>query len=184
MALGDDREATLELGRQLAGAGQTSSVVVYTADQGQDRSFVSALRAVGSPEQLGAFRDSLLTQIETLPAGPEIRSRVERRSRNDERPLRAPKLGLALVGVIVALFWAASDRDGLSQSAGYQWTLVRGLAAKGELYRVVTANWLHIDTGHLITNSAGLLMSAWLAERVLGWRPTNQLGQFWRKARE
>ena len=52
MALGDDREATLELGRQLAGGGQTSSVVVYTADQGQDRSFVSALRAVGSPEQL------------------------------------------------------------------------------------------------------------------------------------
>lgn len=52
MALGNDRQAALELGRALADDDETGSIVVYTADQGQDRRFVSALRVIGPAEAL------------------------------------------------------------------------------------------------------------------------------------
>ena len=46
-ALGDNREAALELGRKLVDLDVASSVVVHLAQKGQDRHFVSVLRAVG-----------------------------------------------------------------------------------------------------------------------------------------
>lgn len=52
MALGDDREATLEIGRKLAESGVAASVSVHLAHAGWDRRFVSALRAEGPIEAL------------------------------------------------------------------------------------------------------------------------------------
>jgi hypothetical protein len=54
MAIGDDRDATLELGRRLARSGDASSVIVHVAHEGWDRKFVSALRAVGPVDELAA----------------------------------------------------------------------------------------------------------------------------------
>ena len=52
MALGDDREAALEAGRELARSGVASSVFVHVAEEGQDRTFVSAVRATGPSDEL------------------------------------------------------------------------------------------------------------------------------------
>ncbi len=52
MAIGDDRDATLELGRRLAQSGRASSVIVHVAHDGWDRRFVSAIRAVGPVDEL------------------------------------------------------------------------------------------------------------------------------------
>lgn len=54
IAIGDDRDATLELGRRLTRAGKAEAVVVHIAHEGQDRKFVSVLRAVGPSDDLGA----------------------------------------------------------------------------------------------------------------------------------
>ena len=51
-ALGSDREAALELGRKLVDLDVATSVVVHVAQEGQDRHFVSALRAGGREEAL------------------------------------------------------------------------------------------------------------------------------------
>jgi uncharacterized protein (TIGR02118 family) len=52
MALGDDRATALELGRELARSPAAQAVVVHVALPGQDRRFVSALRAIGPVEDL------------------------------------------------------------------------------------------------------------------------------------
>jgi uncharacterized protein (TIGR02118 family) len=51
-ALGDDRDAALEAGRKLAESGAASSVWVHVAHEGQDRHYVSVLRAVGRSSDL------------------------------------------------------------------------------------------------------------------------------------
>ena len=52
MALGDERKAAIEAGRELARSGIASSVVVHVAEQGQNRTFVSAVRAIGPADEL------------------------------------------------------------------------------------------------------------------------------------
>ena len=52
MALGDERAAALELGRELADSGPASSLIVHVAREGWDRHFVSAVRAVGPVDEL------------------------------------------------------------------------------------------------------------------------------------
>lgn len=62
IALGDDREAALELGRRLAREGTASSVIAHLAHEGWDRKFVAALRAAGPVDELAKALEPIGTQ--------------------------------------------------------------------------------------------------------------------------
>ena len=48
--------------------------------------------------------------------------------------------------------------------------LNRTLVLKGEVFRLVTAIFLHADLAHLAGNSIVLLLAGWLLERLIGWK--------------
>ncbi|MEE9282054.1 MAG: EthD domain-containing protein [Myxococcota bacterium] len=61
MAIGDDRDRILELGRRLAHSGKADSVIVHIAHEGWDRRFVAALRAIGRVDELAPAVEPVAT---------------------------------------------------------------------------------------------------------------------------
>jgi membrane associated rhomboid family serine protease len=131
-------------------------------------------RRFGPPERLHVFRAAILLAIDALPAGGDQRARVERRSRSDERSAGVPWLSLALALVMGGLYWATFGNDPFITA--HSWVFTKGLVAKGELFRVVTANWFHGNHAHLASNTGAILLFGYLGERVLGWQPMLGIG--------
>lgn len=120
----------------------------------------------GTPAQLGAFRAAILGALDALPGGSARRAQLEQRSRSDECLLGMPWLSVAVALSIGGLYWASQALLVLP----HRWAFIAGLVSNGDLFRVVTANWLHSDLAHLAKNTTALLLFGWFGERVLGWQ--------------
>ncbi|MGC4115604.1 MAG: rhomboid family intramembrane serine protease [Myxococcales bacterium] len=126
----------------------------------------------GSPEDDGAAS----TPAEPAPpaetaATPGADASPEKPSESDlvnpppassRSPVLAPIAGL--LALMVTLY-ALSGRTTVEvEELGG----VRGWPAPGELYRLVTASFLHFDLGHLLSNAEGLVVYGWAAIALFG----------------
>jgi rhomboid protease GluP len=134
------------------------------------------LAAVGVASELVWLDDSfaLLVPEESVTTaathledyGKESFSREPEPPPMDEHPYAwFGSAGYALVLVIVADCAAGGLLDVDWFSAG---ELVPGLLTSGELWRVVTALTLHVDSGHLVTNLGFGVLFGYLAGQLLG----------------
>lgn len=73
------------------------------------------------------------------------------------------KLGLALLAALAALLLPLLGGDALRLAWRYQ----RDAIAAGEWWRFVTAHFVHLDAGHALLNSAGLVLLWALFARAL-----------------
>lgn len=139
------------------------------------RNFVyPAARFEGGVNALAELRAALRTRIASQPGGEAQLSALDARDARAASVLReAPRVSLALLGLLVAI---------------YAWTYVAGaletpfglvafganvpvLVEAGEWYRLLTANFLHLNLLHIYFNGFGLLVLGLLLERLLGpWR--------------
>jgi membrane associated rhomboid family serine protease len=89
------------------------------------------------------------------------------------RPYGTALLVLLNLGIFLAGPWYLTRWLGLGplRVAGVPLYLALGAdsqaIADGEWYRLITANFLHLDVGHLGTNVAALLLVGWASERRL-----------------
>jgi TPR repeat protein len=77
-------------------------------------------------------------------------------------PAWQPLLGLLAVHAV--LFWASGETTERLRELG----AISGWPRPGELYRLVTANFLHFDLRHLLSNTEGLVLFGWAAIRLFG----------------
>ena len=94
MALGDDRDVTLELGRQLARSDLATSAIAYLAHEGWDRKYVSALRVLGPADELA----KAVAEVGTCGVWRCEFRRVQERARR--WPLGQPSPGVAMLFAI------------------------------------------------------------------------------------
>jgi rhomboid family GlyGly-CTERM serine protease len=73
---------------------------------------------------------------------------------------RRPRLTLMLTAMVALL-------HGLAGAAPELLVFDRAAIADGELWRLVSAHWVHSDSEHLAWNVAGLLVLGWLFEPLL-----------------
>lgn len=80
---------------------------------------------------------------------------------------RLPWLTLGLVTFLTALFWLVGPMSNDSHLGVF----IGGLVSSGEVYRLVTAGFLHTDWPHLANNVVLLLIFGWVVEPIIGaWR--------------
>lgn len=77
-----------------------------------------------------------------------------------------PWLTFGLVTFLTGLFWIM----GPMSDASHMGMFVGGLVSSGEVYRIVTAGFLHTDWAHLANNVVLLLIFGWLVEPLVGAR--------------
>lgn len=133
--------------------------------------FQMGTRAFSDPGLARPFLEDLLKRVESLPGGPLLREKIERRRALAARLQTGRSFatyGIALVLILVFLaelaIGAFGDTDRLLALGANSPTLV----ARGEIYRLATANLLHANLVHLIANLLGLISLGLLLEPLLG----------------
>ena len=133
--------------------------------------FQMGTRAFSDPGLARPFLEDLLRRVESLPGGPLLREKIERRRALAARLQTGRSLatyGIVLVLILVFLVeWATGafgDTDRLLALGANSPPLV----ARGEIYRLATANLLHANLVHLIANLLGLISLGRLLEPLLG----------------
>lgn len=138
----DEEERALELVALVTGA----------ADSGGAARAAEA-EALSSPAPEGNVGSA------ALPEAAEIAA-LEPPSSPD--PAWQPLVGLLAVHAV--LFWASGEATERLRELG----AICGWPPPGELYRLVTANFLHFDLRHLLSNTEGLVLFGWAAIRLFG----------------
>ncbi len=101
-------------------------------------------------------------------------ARLGRRELFRRRLFEPPWCTLALVGVFALVFVQVNMRSSsdLSGEGVFFGAHVGALVAAGDLYRLVTASFLHMDSVHLANNSIGLVFFGWVVEAAIGAKRT------------
>ncbi|MCH7866562.1 MAG: rhomboid family intramembrane serine protease [Myxococcales bacterium] len=123
-----------------------------------------------NPAALELLSAELLRYVSKQPGGASMLHRIDRRSLFFERLLKFPWFSVGLVALFGLIHWFVSNRvdsHGLEGQLRYG-AFVAGLVASGEVFRLVAANFLHIDLSHLLQNSMVCLVLGWIVEASIG----------------
>lgn len=127
------------------------------------------------PDAIVRIAEELKCRISDGPNGPERRAQLKRREELFGRLIRPPRFVISLIVFFVLTFIATdagSNTDSARSAASITSAYVGSLVASGDLYRLVTAGFLHWDLQHLVANSLTLLAFGWVVEAVLGAKRT------------
>lgn len=100
-----------------------------------------------------------------------MKSTTQKKSSKISKPLttrKLPWLTFSLVAFLAGLFWFIGPMTENSNAGVF----IGGLVSSGEVYRIVTAGFLHEDWSHLATNAVLLLIFGWVVEPIIGARRT------------
>lgn len=153
------------------GRGDRARLLVQTAH----RNFVyPAARLEGGANALAELRTALRARIAAQPGGEAQLEALDARDARAASVLReAPRVTVALLGLLVAIYAWTYFAGALSTPFGLVafGANVPVLVEAGEWYRLLTANFLHLNLLHIYFNGFGLLVLGLLLERLLGpWR--------------
>jgi membrane associated rhomboid family serine protease len=123
-------------------------------------------RRFSEPREMALLASLLRERVASLPGGAERiaqMARLDLRVASARRPWVAPALTVACVVAFVlqVIFFPRFEHAG-----AFSGELVRA----GELWRLVTANFLHAGASHLLLNAIGLLVLGGLLESIIGSR--------------
>ncbi|MEM7674389.1 MAG: rhomboid family intramembrane serine protease, partial [Myxococcota bacterium] len=159
-----------------------------------DRTYTLEARLVGGPEVLADIATATQRRIVQHPQSSQWIAQLARFEALDRAALRRPaRASRILVGLCVAVFaiqfmwgaalpsialWFGGDGGNAVGMLPLRWSkmLAMGanapsLVAKGEYFRLATANLLHADIVHAVVNLAGLRVLGPMVERLWGpWR--------------
>jgi membrane associated rhomboid family serine protease len=128
------------------------------------------------PALLAEVAGAVRRRIADLPDGPQHLEKLEARARARQRlALRVPLATLATAALLVLCFglqWVASCVPLEASCEAMALAGAPDRVAAGQVYRLLTANLLHVDVLHLALNLLGLAAAGSLTELVLGWRRT------------
>ena len=140
---------------------------------GANRRFPLLIRRkdlVGGP-LISRLVADLKQHVANSPGGSQRLSDIEQRELFLRRLVRPPWLVLLFVGVLGLLHYLVESRVVSQNSLSgthYFGTAVPALIDAGQIYRLVTAGFLHASLSHLVINSAGLVLFGWVVEAALG----------------
>lgn len=139
-----------------------------------DRTFVYRTGHFVDAEAPLQLREALVARIRARPDGDALLEDLARRARRADdavhRKTRATAVIAAILGLVylVELYTGAIDDRFTLVGLGANVPL---LVARGEIYRIISANLLHANWVHLLFNVAALLTFGALVERIIGpWR--------------
>jgi rhomboid protease GluP len=139
---------------------------------GATRSFPIAIRSTDmeDPASLDRFAVELKHRISIAPDGRQNLQGVERREVLFHRLFKPPPFIFALVGLLALLHWQVNSLGVslLFVPLPHPGSFTGDIVVSGEFYRLVTANFLHADLRHLVTNSLGLIVFGWFVEAAMG----------------
>lgn len=123
-----------------------------------------ARNSFASPDAAEALLRALIERIAREPAGAVQMARmaeIEETARNAARPVATRVLVLACLAGFILQAWLG---PGVHHAGFFSWQL----AARGEPWRLVTANLLHAGLGHFAMNALCLIVLGGLLERTIG----------------
>lgn len=133
------------------------------------RSRLISSKRLADPDGIERLRARLLDGVATA-GGAHRAAHVQEISRRAEgQSLGAPWFSLLFAGTLTLVFAGTGARQ-IVLDPGSSLVNVPGLVARGELFRTITAIWIHSGLQHLAHNAIGLLFFGWLLERLVGWR--------------
>lgn len=130
------------------------------------------------PQVLEAVSEEIRSRIGELPNGAERVARIEARARIASAvagrvPIVTLATGLILLASLVAQWMAASfPFPAVADAPAIALANVPDRVAAGELYRLVTANLLHLNLLHFVANLGAIAAAGYLAELALGGKRT------------
>jgi rhomboid protease GluP len=133
---------------------------------------VYAFAAFKQPDGATVTIEELNRRIGALPQGAAMVERAEKRQTLAEQAMsRRPWATQALIGVLVVIFVNQLLAGSFEQVLGaVRWGANSAVLVKnGEYFRLMSANFLHGGSAHLLFNLVALWLVGGLLERLLGW---------------
>lgn len=149
------------------GAGPATRLLIDTARH----SFIFPAAAFATPDGMQRAGQSLAAHLDTLPDRSEIRTRLQQRQEWGRRFLARPAPATrALVGLILALSivqWVLLPAE-ISLAVLERGANVAELLWQGQWFRLVTANLLHVNWIHALSNAGFAWVIGQHVERQFG----------------
>jgi rhomboid protease GluP len=153
------------------GKGRWARLLVATGK----RNFVYPVgKFEGGADGLAMLRQSLREGIAALPGGVERLREIDQRDATGRRILqKPPRVTTAMLALLAAIYgwtWLGGALDSPFGLVAYG-ANAPALVADGAWYRLLSANFLHVNLLHIYLNCTGILLLGLLLERLVGsWR--------------
>lgn len=137
---------------------------------GDFATYIPAARFSTSDDARAAY-SSIRERLAELPDGPERLLRLEQLARDDEAVSRGRSIiteGLVALNVLVFLLVLSAMTTQSPLELVRFGANARALVAEGQVWRLLSANFLHGNAPHVMINALSLLSLGAVAERLLG----------------